>query len=233
MARRKGGLPKWAIKQAGGINKKAWRLARRGRRKKASRKKAPKRRRRASAKRGNPGNKKMGPFGILSKIRMAILAAAPALGSIAQHGFSRLTLSGAVTRYTGYNLDSQRFQPSTAKTSAIFYGTWLGTRALHTRLLKTPQLAGRKKVLAMLASVLPEIAAAPALAAGNTKGALNAYTAANAGYWPVQHQDWISHGGAIRSQFLSTLTGQVALVVASRVASAVGINKMLPKGINL
>ena len=30
MARR-GKLPKWAIKQAGGINKKAWRLARRGR----------------------------------------------------------------------------------------------------------------------------------------------------------------------------------------------------------
>jgi len=26
-------LPKWAIKQAGGVNKKAWRLARRGRRK--------------------------------------------------------------------------------------------------------------------------------------------------------------------------------------------------------
>jgi len=24
-------LPKWAIKQAGGVNKKAWRLARRGR----------------------------------------------------------------------------------------------------------------------------------------------------------------------------------------------------------
>jgi len=28
---RRGKLPKWAIKQAGGINKKAWRLARRGR----------------------------------------------------------------------------------------------------------------------------------------------------------------------------------------------------------
>ena len=35
MARSK--LPKWAIKQAGGINKKAWRLARRGKKRSASR----------------------------------------------------------------------------------------------------------------------------------------------------------------------------------------------------
>jgi len=32
-------LPKWAIKQAGGINKKAWRLAKRGRRTSTTRKK--------------------------------------------------------------------------------------------------------------------------------------------------------------------------------------------------
>ena len=44
MARSK--LPKWAIKQAGGINKKAWRLARRGR------KSSPKRRR--DTRRRNP-----------------------------------------------------------------------------------------------------------------------------------------------------------------------------------
>lgn len=44
MARSK--LPKWAIKQAGGINKKAWRLARRGQRKRSntpSRKRATRR----------------------------------------------------------------------------------------------------------------------------------------------------------------------------------------------
>ena len=46
MARR-GKLPKWAIKQAGGINKKAWRLARRGRK----RTKTPKRR---ATRRSNP-----------------------------------------------------------------------------------------------------------------------------------------------------------------------------------
>ena len=46
MARR-GKLPKWAIKQAGGINKKAWRLARRGRK----RTKTPKRR---ATRRNNP-----------------------------------------------------------------------------------------------------------------------------------------------------------------------------------
>ena len=47
MARR-GKLPKWAIKQAGGINKKAWRLARRGR----GRTTTPKRR--ATRKTNNP-----------------------------------------------------------------------------------------------------------------------------------------------------------------------------------
>ena len=50
MARR-GKLPKWAIKQAGGINKKAWRLARRGR----GRTTTPKRR--ATRKTSNPRRK--------------------------------------------------------------------------------------------------------------------------------------------------------------------------------
>ena len=39
MARR-GKLPKWAIKQAGGINKKAWALARRGKRTKTPKRRA-------------------------------------------------------------------------------------------------------------------------------------------------------------------------------------------------
>ena len=47
---RRGKLPKWAIKQAGGINKKAWRLARRGRK----RTKTPKRR---ATRRSNPKRK--------------------------------------------------------------------------------------------------------------------------------------------------------------------------------
>ena len=51
MARSK--LPKWAIKKAGGINKKAWRLARAG--KKAS----PKRKNRASPKRRNMARRRM------------------------------------------------------------------------------------------------------------------------------------------------------------------------------
>jgi len=52
MARTVKKLPKWAIKQAGGINKKAWNLARRGRTTKAS---TPRRKPRASTKRrGNP-----------------------------------------------------------------------------------------------------------------------------------------------------------------------------------
>ena len=46
-------LPKWAIKQAGGVNKKAWRLARRGR------KASPKPRRRAvQTRRRTPSNPK-------------------------------------------------------------------------------------------------------------------------------------------------------------------------------
>jgi len=48
-------LPKWAIKAAGGVNKKAWRLARRGR------KSSPKTRRRASVRRtsSNPRRRTM------------------------------------------------------------------------------------------------------------------------------------------------------------------------------
>jgi hypothetical protein len=55
MARNK--LPKWAIKQAGGINKKAWRLARRGR--KSTRKgQVRKTARRAFTRRNNPTRKR-------------------------------------------------------------------------------------------------------------------------------------------------------------------------------
>jgi len=41
-------LPKWAIKQAGGVNKKAWRLARRGRKSSSPRRRAVQSRRRTS-----------------------------------------------------------------------------------------------------------------------------------------------------------------------------------------
>ena len=51
MAKR-GKLPKWAIKQAGGINKKAWRLARRGR------KSTSRRRARAGNRRRTPARSK-------------------------------------------------------------------------------------------------------------------------------------------------------------------------------
>ena len=52
MAKR-GKLPKWAIKQAGGINKKAWRLARRGR-KGTKKGQVRKTARRAFTRRNNP-----------------------------------------------------------------------------------------------------------------------------------------------------------------------------------
>jgi hypothetical protein len=48
-------LPKWAIKQAGGINKKAWALARRGRKSSSPRRRAVQsRRRNPKPKGGNP-----------------------------------------------------------------------------------------------------------------------------------------------------------------------------------
>ena len=53
MARR-GKLPKWAIKQAGGINKKAWRLARRGRTTTPKRRASPKQRSRRMVRKSMP-----------------------------------------------------------------------------------------------------------------------------------------------------------------------------------
>jgi len=47
-------LPKWAIKQAGGINKKAWRLARRGKKTGTRKGQVRKTSRRAFARRSNP-----------------------------------------------------------------------------------------------------------------------------------------------------------------------------------
>jgi len=51
-------LPKWAIKQAGGINKKAWRLARRGQRKRS---KTPSRKRATNPRRSMARRKMITP----------------------------------------------------------------------------------------------------------------------------------------------------------------------------
>lgn len=54
MAKKLKKLPKWAIKQAGGINKKAWALARRGRKTSSRSPKKATRKRKSSPRRSNP-----------------------------------------------------------------------------------------------------------------------------------------------------------------------------------
>ena len=105
-------LPKWAIKQAGGINKKAWRLAKARRRKTSTRRRTPSRarslrRRTSSPKRGRTMSRRKKTFNIPLVQSVAGLA----IANIAVKGItsSRLVENPVATITTaGQNLMSNK-----------------------------------------------------------------------------------------------------------------------------
>lgn len=221
MARK--GLPKWAIKQAGGNFKKAWRLVKRGRgKKKAS----------SGGRRSNPSNpRRRGMLGKLNGILKGLKIGLPAFGALSEKGFTIDAGKEAISRYTGYDVEANAFNGDLAIKSATIHGTLFGVdKALN--FLRLPQMAGRRKILAVVGQYWPEIQAIPALMQGETRSAMNNYGQASHGYWPVQHQTWLQEGGRIRDAFISSLGARVALGLASRFLGPM-INKHLPKGVNI
>lgn len=232
MARRKGRLPKWAIKQAGGINKKAWALARRGRgkRRTVKRRKAVKRRRTPRRVVGaSRGPRKMGLVGKLNAGLRGLKLGLPALGSWKANGLNENTPEDMLFRYSGYRLNKGFEQEAIVKSAGFYAGNIIEGKVMSA--LKIPQMAGRKKILAMGGQYLPEIQAVPKLMQGDVDGALFNYGIDSIGYEPLGHTSFIE-SDHVRNQWLANLGGRVGLGLFSRFVGPM-INKHLPKGINV
>lgn len=189
--------------------------------------------RRVKRRRSNPGPRK--PLGIVGKVNNVLrgwkLLGAPAAGGISEGGFSMDGLQGALKRISGFDMENRNFDMEAAKRTATHYGTAIAVDK-GLSMLRIPQMAGRKKILALVANFYPEIEAIPKVIEGNMRGALNREMAFDHGYWPIQHQDWLNDGGQIRAQFLQGLGVRVGLGLTSKFLGPV-VNKHLPKGVNI
>ncbi len=220
MVRKVSKLPKWAIKKFG-ISKRAWAAARRGRGKTAGR----------STPRASSHNPGRAP-GIISKINKftrGIKLALPAIGSFTTRS-GMDAVNDVVTRYSGFNLEEKKLETDKVKKAAAFYGGNIIEHKVMS-LARIPQMAGRKKILALVAQYLPEIGAIPSAMQGDFVGAGAKYGEASIGYDFRTHTTWLENAG-LRTSWLGTLGSRVALGLMSRFLGPM-INKHLPKGVNL
>lgn len=232
MARKLKKLPKWAIKKAGGINKKAWALARRGRGPARSRSKTSKKSRKAPRRVGGGSTARKGP-GMMAKLNgflRGIKVGLPAVGSFTAGLPVGDAVMDAATRYSGYNLKDNTFDTGKATVTAGFVvGNVVEQKVLSA--LKIPQMAGQKKLLALGGQYLPEIQAVGELAQGAPpKRTVAIYGVRSIGYNLNEHSSLES--AVNRDSFVQTMTARVALGLASKFIGPM-VNKHLPKGVNL
>ncbi len=230
MARNVKKLPKWAIKQAGGINKKAWALARGKRRAARTPRKKATRSRTRSASRSAHGSHRVGLVGKLNGFLRGLKLGLPAIGSVQAHGITSRTPANIIWRYSGYNMESQEFDVETVKTAAGFYaGNVIEAKTMGA--LRIPQMAGKKKLLSVVANFLPEIQAVPDLVKGDFQRATDLYGQASIGYNPSTNEGFIT-SSFVRDSWIKTLGARVGLGLISRFAGPM-INRHLPKGVNI
>ncbi len=221
MARKVKKLPKWAIKQAGGINKKAWRLARAGKKGSKSSK--------SSGKSSGGGSHRVGIVGKLNAGLRGLRLGLPAIGSAMTRGINKDSPQDMISRYTGFDLKDNSFNIEAAKKSVAFYaGNVIEAKVMGA--LRIPQMAGQKKGLAIVANFLPEISAIPDMVAGDFPRAANTIGQLSIGYTATEHRTWLEEPFA-REQFLKGLGARIGLGLFSRFAGPM-INKRFPKGIN-
>ena len=220
-------LPKWAIKQAGGINKKAWSLARRGRRGKSG----------GSSHRGsshNPGPNSNGKpgWGAMFKMgRTADIFTGPAQGALSRHGLTRAAGESALAAYTA-NLSRGEFSPESAKNTAGGIGTGLIRQWLRSKLGIYRGL-GRGKYLSAVMAANPELLAYTEVDPfENVTGWNDVRSQYDRGYNPTQG-NWSTSPATSRGNRLWKSIGVDAVLKVFQKAAEVYLNPMLPKGHNL
>ena len=230
-------LPKWAIKQAGGINKKAWALARRGKGRKMSRAKPSKRARRRRTPRSvgssshNSNNNKKG-WGRTFRVGRTIdVFTGPAQGSLGNHGLSPEAGKDALRRYSA-GLSEGAFDADSAKATAGGIGTGL-LRDWFRSKLGIYRGLGRKKFLSGVMAANPEILATSEISPGENLIAWNHRRVQyDRGYDTAFHLWNVQPGTEQGTRFLKSLGLDAVLKVTQKVAE-IYINPMLPRGYNL
>jgi len=173
------------------------------------------------------------PPGIVSKLNgllRGVKFGLPAIGSVQAHGISGRTPANVIWRYSGFNVEDMSFDTEAAKTAAGFYaGNVIESKVMNA--VKVPQMAGKKKLLSVVANFLPEIQAVPHAIAGDFTRAANTYGQTSIGYNPSDNTGFIT-SPSTRDRWLQSMAARVGLGLISRFAGPM-INKHLPKGVNI
>ncbi len=220
-------LPKWAIRQAGGINKKAWALARRGKGRKMAKAKPSKRPRRTprAVSGASHTNSKPGWGRYFKMGRTADIFSGPAQGSVSNAGFTMEAGDNALNRYSG-GLSRGELEPETAKATIGSIATGL-VRDWFRSKMGVYRGLGQKKLLSGVMAANPEILASTEInPVDNVVGWNGIRTDYDRAYIPQSHEWNLRRGRIWRSLGLD-----VGLKVTQKVAEKY-INPMLPKGYN-
>ncbi len=233
-------LPKWAIKQAGGINKKAWALARRGKGRKMAKakpsKRAPRRTPRAVGGASHSNNK--WGWGRWAKMgRTVDIFSGPAQGAVARHGATREAGVVAANRYVGGDPnDTSEIKVGTnidtIKSTAGGIGTGLFRDWIRSKMGVYRGL-GRKKILSGVMAANPEILASSEVNPldnvrfwNNTRVSFDRAYAPDNGNWALSPDTFQG------SRFWKSIGLDAGLKVTQKVAE-IYLNPMLPPGWNL
>ena len=241
-------LPKWAIKQAGGINKKAWALARRGKgasRMKRSRARKPSKRRArrtprrvSGASHGSHNNDKPGWGSYVKMGRTADIFTGTAQGAIGRHGFTREAGILAANRYMGGNDSSTVITPGenigNLKPTVGAIGTGL-VRDWFRSKLGVYRGIGRKKYLSIVMGANPELLAYSEASPLTDVRGWNRFRMMYDRAYDAENQVWSLSPGTAPGEagrFWKSMGLDAGLKIFQKVSEKY-LNPMLPKGHNL
>ncbi len=228
-------LPKWAIQQAGGINKKAWALARRGKGQKMAKakpRKAPRRRSTPRAVSGASHNNNSKPgWGRIFKIgRTVDVFSGPAQGSALIHGITPAAGEDALTRYSA-GLSRGAYDPASAKGTYGGIGTGLLRDWLRSKMGIYKGL-GQKKILSGVMAANPELLATSVVDPRLDLRTWNDVRAQHdRAYAPLSNVWEPSPGTAIGDRFIRSIVLDIGLKVGQKAAEK-WLNPILPTGFN-
>ncbi len=232
-------LPKWAIKQAGGINKKAWALARRGKtsgqrtRKGPKPRKAPRRRStpRSVGGSSHSNNNKKGYGSWFKTGRTIDIFSGPAQGSLHLHGLTAEAGKDALTRYSA-GMSEGSFDEESAKATAGGIGLGLIRDWIRSKLGIYRGL-GRGKILSGVMAANPEILGATEISPIDDIGGWNdRRTSYDRAYSGSNHRWDIDPGSFTGERFFKSLGFDAVLKITQKISEKF-INPMLPPGYNL
>ncbi len=232
-------LPKWAIRQAGGINKKAWALARRGKTSSQRTRKGPKVKSRKSPRRSSntshdsshTKNSKPGWGRSFKMGRTIDVFTGPAQGSLGNHGLSMEAGEDALNKYSG-GVSKGAFDADTLKPTVGGIGTGLLRDWLRSKLGIYRGL-GQKKILSGVMAANPEILATTEIKPTDDLPRWNDVRVSyDRGYRPRIH-DWdLSLNTTQGQRFWRSIGLDAGLKITQKVAE-IYVNPLLPPRFNL